>query len=100
MLPLKTGEEAIISYSSFYIQHLAAGNQVRANLAQVYKFCQAHDYADLLYDFYLLYWAWDDFDYNDTTGYWPEATPQNIEHLLIQKAQDWLISNKARMLVS
>ena len=54
-LALKTGEAGIISYSSFFIEQIAKGRLVRANLATVYNFCQLKNYTESIYDFYLLY---------------------------------------------
>ena len=90
------GETGIISYSSFFIKKIALDEQVRTNLAEVYAFCQTKDYADSIYDFYLLYWAWDDFDYGDRySNYWLAATPETVEHLVVEVAKNWLAKNIA-----
>lgn len=90
-LDFKTGEEGVISYNSFFIKEIFAGNQVRSNLFEIYKFCQAKNYANSILDFYLLYWAWDDFAYGESySDYWADATPQNIESIVVQVAKDWL----------
>jgi hypothetical protein len=94
-LEFRIGEAGILSYSSFFIKQLAQGKQVKTNLSEIYKFYQEKDYAECIYDFYLLYWAWDDFDYLDTySAYWPTATPKNIENLVVNTAKTWLSMNQ------
>jgi hypothetical protein len=94
-LELKTSDEAVLSYSSYYIEQIAKGNNVRQNLARVYEFCQLKDYKKSIYDFFLLHWAWGDFDYgNQYTDYWPTATNENIESVVISTADKWLKQNK------
>lgn len=90
----KTGDEATLSYCSYYIKKIANLENIRSNLTQVYKFCQARDYEKLVYDFYLLYWAWDDIDYGDDyTHYWEGATKDNIENIVVHTANKWIVKN-------
>lgn len=90
-LDFKIGEAGIISYNTFFIKEIIRGNQVKNNLFEIYKFCQAKNYTDSILDFYMLHWAWDDFAYGeDYSDYWADATPQNIESVVIQVAKDWL----------
>jgi hypothetical protein len=88
--PLK-GDKAIISYCYYYIKRISESIEVRNNLALVCQFCVNHDYEKNLYDFYLLNWAWGDFDYGETyTDYWNTATKDNIESIVILTAKDWI----------
>lgn len=93
--PLK-GESGILSYSSFYIQKIADRENVRKNLYEIYNFCQTRDYEGVIYDFYLLYWAWDQIVYDDTNNnhYWEGVNKQNIEETVIQVAKRWIQKNK------
>lgn len=94
-LTVKIGDEATLSYCSYYIQKIASSDNVRDNLIIIYKFCQAKDYEELVYDFYLLYWAWDDINYGDAyTSYWENANKENIEKLVVETAQNWIAENK------
>jgi hypothetical protein len=94
-LKVKTGEDGVLSYSSYFIEQIAKGNKVKENLSAVYKFCQAKDYEKPIFDFYLLYWAWDDLDYgNEVQSYWPDADKQNIESIVISTADKWVKKNK------
>lgn len=95
-LEMKKGDDAILSYASYYVHQIASGQRVRENLTELYKFCQMRDYEDLVYDFYLLYWAWDDLDYEDTeyNNYWNGATRKNIEQVVIDEAKKWVKINE------
>ena len=88
-----TEKQKIICYSSFYIQMIAAGKDVRHNLSMIYKFCQKMDYEDTTYDFYLLYWAWGDLEYQDYNHYWESAKRNNIESIVISTAKEWVDKN-------
>lgn len=90
----KKGEEAIISYSSYYIWKIANSVDIRNNLEMIYKFCQLKDYEGIIYDFYLLYWAWDQLDYDDSNHYWEGANKSNIESIVKEVAVEWLNKNK------
>jgi hypothetical protein len=94
-LKIKTGNEGVLSYSSYFIEQIALGYNVKENLTAVYKYCQLKNYEKTIYDFYLLYWAWDDFDYgNKCQSYWPDADKQNIESVVISIADKWVKENK------
>lgn len=97
-LELKQGEAAIVSYASYYIHQISNQQNIRANLTQLFKFCQDIGYEASVYNFYLLYWAWDDLDYeeNEHNNYWEGATRQNIQTIVIQQAQQWLEQYKTK----
>jgi hypothetical protein len=91
----KTGDDATLSYSSYYIAKVAKGEDVKRNLGMVYEFCKARDYEKLIFDFYLLYWAWADLDYgNDHQSYWPDTDKTNIERIVIEAASKWISENE------
>lgn len=91
----KTGDEATLSYASYYITRIASGEEIKRNLSMVYDFCLARDYDKLIYDFYLLHWAWSDLDYgNEFQHYWPDATKQNIAEVVIETAKKWVGVNR------
>ncbi|MFK7952854.1 MAG: hypothetical protein AB8B73_08400 [Ekhidna sp.] len=95
-LEMKTGEAGILSYASYYVHQIAKGEKVRENLTELYKFCQIRDYEDLVYDFYLLYWAWDQLDYEDSehNHYWDGATRSNIQQIVVEEANQWIKRNR------
>ena len=91
----KTGDDATLSYSYYYIVKIAKGEDVKRNLKSVYEFCKARDYEKNINEFYLLYWAWDDLDYgNDYQAYWPDADRSNIEQTVIETAKKWVSENE------
>ncbi len=70
---------------------------MKDNLTAVYKYSQLKDYEKAIYDFYLLYWAWDDLEYgNEIQEYWPDANKNNIESIVIKTADSWLKENRNR----
>jgi hypothetical protein len=95
-LELKNGDEAVLSYASYYIHQIAKGKSIRNNLTELYKFSQMRNYEGLIYDFYLLYWAWDDLDYEDTENnhYWNGANRENIEQIVVTQAKKWIDNNR------
>jgi hypothetical protein len=91
----KTGDDATLSYSSYYINKICRGEDVKRNLEMVYEFCKARDYEKLIFDFYLLRWAWADLDYgNNYQSYWPDAHKANIERIVIETASKWISDNE------
>jgi hypothetical protein len=94
-LQIKVGDDAIISYSSYYIKKISQSENIRDNLKQLYEYCQSQDYEKSVFDFYLLYWAWDDIDYeNEKTHYWENANKNNIEKIVIDTAKEWISKNQ------
>lgn len=97
-LEMKYGDDAIVSYSSYYIYQISKKQNIRDNLTELYKFYQTIDYIELIYDFYLLYWAWDDLDNedNETNHYWDGARRSNIEKTVVKEADKWITKNKGQ----
>jgi hypothetical protein len=95
-LKMKTGDEATISFASYYVHQIAKGKSIRENLTELYKFCQMRNYDDLIYNFYLLFWAWDDLDYEDLehNHYWDGARRSNMEQIVVAEARKWIEINK------
>jgi hypothetical protein len=91
----KTGDDATLSYSSYYISKISRAEEVKRNLGMIYEFCLARDYEKIIFDFYRLYWAWGDLDYgNDYQPYWPDAYKNNIEQIVIETAKKWVLENE------
>ncbi len=62
----------------------------------IYSFCLSKDYEKQIFDFYLLHWAWSDFDYGEKfTNYWDNADKENIEEIVIQVAKKWMTENQS-----
>ncbi|GAB2616303.1 hypothetical protein GCM10027035_10870 [Emticicia sediminis] len=97
----KNGDEAILSYCSFYIKKISDGIDIEENLKEVYVFCLNNDYEDLVFDFYLLYWALDDIKHGEEfTHYWNDANRYNIRNIIIDTAKTWIETNKGRYLIN
>lgn len=94
-LEMKVGKEAVLSYAAYYVLQIAKAINVRKNLTELYVLSQSIEYEDSIYDFYLLFWAWDDLDYEDSGNnqYWNGSTRQNIEDITINEARKWIIKN-------
>jgi hypothetical protein len=91
----KTGNDATLSYCSYYILKISRGEEVKRNLGLVYEFCRARDYEKNIFDFYLLYWAWNDLDHGDEyQHYWPDASRHNIKQIVIDIAEKWVVDNE------
>ena len=91
----KTGDDATLSYSSYYLAKIAKGDDVKRNLGMVYEFCKARDYEKNIFDFYLLHWAWDDLDYGEEYNhYWPDANRNSIKQIVIDRAKEWVLENE------
>jgi len=101
-LEMKTGKEAILSYASYYVHQIAKGEKVRENLNKLYA-CSQQEIReeDFLFDFCLLYWAWDDYDDNyDHSPYWDKEEGENFEKVVIEKAKEWIEQNKKHYALS
>lgn len=95
-LEAKTGDQGIIFYSSYFVRKLARAENVKENLTTLYEYCKVKNYEKIIFDFYLLYWAWDDLDHGiNPQHYWPEANPQNIVQIVFAAAQRWLSQNES-----
>lgn len=92
----KAGEAATLSYSAYHIIKIAERQEVKRNLAMMYEFCLRRDYDKLIFDFYLLYWAWQDLDYETVQHYWEGANRNNIEQIVVEKAKKWVVVHKER----
>lgn len=93
----KIGEEAVISYSYFYVKRIADNINIKHNLRMLYSFYQdLEEHRSSIYDFCLLHWAWDQLDYDDIgfNHYWEGATNKNIEQIIIEVAQKWIEKNQ------
>jgi hypothetical protein len=95
-LKMRTGESGVISYAYYFIREITARKRIRQNLSELYEFCKQRDYEGIIYDFYLLYWAWDQIDYDDTNQnhYWEGTNKENIEDIVVKVANEWIVKNK------
>jgi hypothetical protein len=86
-------EDAVFKYCTYYIEKMAKGENVKDNLSHIYNIANTIDDNKKIYDFYLLYWAWGDFDYGqEYSPYWGKSNPSNIQQVVIDEANKWLSS--------
>ena len=96
-----SGEAALISYGYYYIRKIATGEYAKKHLASIKEYWIEMGHDSLFYDFYLLWWAWDDFDDGqEYQYYWDGATKENIEALVTDKAREWLQIHGGDVLVN
>ena len=83
-----------VAVSTFVVEQLRIALAGEADLIEtlgaVKDLCIARNYAKELYDFYLLYWAYCDLRDYRNQYYWPDATRENIDALIRQRAEDFV----------
>jgi len=91
-LEIKVGENAILSYCSYYVKNIAKGFEVRQNLKYLSNLFIHRNDEDCIHDFFLLYNAWDQIDENISrfNFYWEGANKNNIEAIVFAEAKKWL----------
>ncbi|MBS1511876.1 MAG: hypothetical protein JST86_13600 [Bacteroidetes bacterium] len=86
--------EALFNYCGSLIEKIASGEAVKCNLSELYKTGHTELDDTTIFDFFLLYWAWGDLEYDDQyQDYWPDADINNIESITIATAKQWLLEN-------
>lgn len=93
-LQVKTGDEGIISYSSYYVREIAQSIKIKVNLNALSNYVVAVDYHPSIYDFYSLYQAWNELTDLGEQWYWDGATTDNIEEIVRNTANQWLVKNE------
>ena len=94
-IELPERHEAIIGYCRDFIEKISKSENVKENLYQLYKIAKTTADDKLIFDFYLLYWAWDDLDSGQSyQHYWDGATEANIEQITIDTARKWQFAKK------
>ncbi len=90
-IEILTGDKAVRSYTGYYIKKMAEGQAIRENLTLVFQYSQMRDCEPIVYDFYLLYWAWQDFDLGqEFSPYWDNSNPKTIQTIVMNEAKKWL----------
>lgn len=90
-LILRTGRDAVLSYSYMFVKDLACGKETKRNLAELAKFCIRMHYQKDIFSFYLLHFELEDIQENVVCGnYWKTATPENIQATIRIVAKEWI----------
>lgn len=86
-------DDALVSYSRYYVNQIAKDQNVRDNIKKLSNICIQEGYADEIFDFYSLNFAWMDYesdrDYS-YSHYWEGATGTSIQRICIEQAELWL----------
>ena len=93
-IPILNGNVACQSYASYFIKRIANSVNVMQNLSSLYDFSLTSGFEDDIFDFRLLLYAWEHLETSDEPQWdWIEATKENIESLVVARAQKWLLDN-------
>lgn len=86
--PVFEGDEAILAYAK---ERLRLALEGEANLVETLRdikdYCVSHDYLESLYDFYLLYHAYDSLQGSTVQWYWDGANRDNILDIIRERAE-------------
>ncbi len=73
------------------VNRIAKGERVRHYLTMVYQLYSSSQPDDYLFDFALLYWAWDELEEMGAQFYWnADLTLNNIEQEIIEYSKKWI----------
>ncbi|MBX3413247.1 MAG: hypothetical protein KF708_11205 [Pirellulales bacterium] len=85
------GPMAVHAFAAERLRLALAGDiELIAAVETIKELCIALDYIKELYDFYLLFWAYEDLRNSDVQYYWPDATRENIDEIIRQRAAQFL----------
>ncbi|MDG1808959.1 MAG: hypothetical protein P8J91_04255 [Pirellulaceae bacterium] len=91
----KTDEEILTAYAGEILLEAANGTRNRIEaITEVKDLCIVMDYLPTLYDFYSLYFAWEDLQYSTEQYHWAGATRSNIESLIDNRILEFLRTNE------
>lgn len=91
--PQKKSDDLGDCHGSYYVYKVAYGEVAKANLVKLGE--HARLVGGKLQDFEYLYWAGEPLEWEHITyEYWPGSSPEEIEELIVQQAQQWLTDNE------
>ena len=75
--------DALTEYAHEILLNAANGDcdEIEA-ITKVKDLCITMDYLESIYDFYLLYFAWEDLQSQEVQWYWPNADRSNIRDMI------------------
>jgi hypothetical protein len=83
-------EQVYKNYVCYLISEALDGKLKAVNvLSALTNVCIENDYEPYLYDFYSLYYAYDDLIYSDHQWYWHGATRENIDTIIKDYFMEW-----------
>ena len=89
-------ESALRSYATERVRASVSGfASAQMVLDELAKLCMKFGYSGVLYDFYLLHWAYSDLRDYGNQYYWPDADRANIDAVISSYFETWLEENGA-----
>ena len=83
-------DQTIKNYACFLIDKSLNGELEKVKVLDILKdICIERDYINYLYDFYMLYFAYDDLTYSEAQWYWDGATRENIDKIIMDYFITW-----------
>lgn len=87
----KKDDFGLFALTNYYLTNILNDNSIKQNLSIINNLYYKHNHPRELIDFYLLYEAWQNFDYNPSFSYYYDrATPKNIESIVKEQAKLWI----------
>jgi hypothetical protein len=88
---IQNSEEALETVATAYVQRFIQGKVNSADtLFHLCQLCIEEDYAEIIYDFYLLHYAAVDLATEEVQHYWPDTHRGNIEKVVRDHCIRWL----------
>lgn len=85
---------ALTRFASQIVTEALNGGRTMLSAMEIIKdLCIGNDYQSNLMDFYLLYFAYTDLQQFDVQWYWPNATHNNIEEIVRERAIEFVRSD-------
>jgi|GEM_PF-6802550 len=85
-----TYDESIIAYAFELVKELVTKKNILLNLELLSNLAISNDYHESIYDFYQLYFAWEDLEYQNVQFYWNGMNLRNRDKIVDKVANDWL----------
>ncbi len=83
-------EKITDNYLYYMISQAIFGKETPFTVLKIFKdLCVSSDYEKKLMDFYLLYWAKGDLEYDTVQWYWPDADRSNIDKVILDYFKEW-----------
>lgn len=90
-LDFKDEDKVVIGYATFVVKQVVLGKRdLLKSLKQLSKLCIDTDYNQIIYDFYLLYYAKEDLRYSEMQWYWDGADRENIDQICLDRFRKWI----------
>jgi hypothetical protein len=87
--------EAVLSYARELLRTALADRENIADaIAEVAQLCITSNYQNELFDFYLMHDAYEDLQTQGVQWYWEGATTENINALMRDRAQQFVLGEK------